>query len=249
MSIRIPQYGQIVSSIFCAMSSNPEKNNAPTLTVWERSWASPAKLAVTGKTYLFNGTNITGINLAARPITKSDDTQAEQIEFKTGTTILTVTEMLISIDTYDKILANNRTYTCYGKDFYRNGDGWFCNLIGVNDQQSDIVIVIRRDSIDHNTMIHAARAHDRIMTSDNNRQLIKKKTFKESNDFQVTIETIGNGENTYTTTKNIDFNNVFLTSSRGNIIEINNTKHVVESKLCVVTRSNEDYVTPYILLN
>lgn len=245
---RLPANGLTVSHDHCVMGSSPIVDGVVN-TLWEKKWENPANRAVTTKNYLLSGNTVTDVRLVLFPVNRegiTDQTAETEIQ---NTTSASIEEMLISIAKGQNVIVNGKTHTVKNKVFSKNGNNWNCALWVKDSQGTDFAL--RTDVIDQNTMIHAAKLSDLIYSAEGKAQVMRIKTFKEvrPNEYEVSAVTTTGGSSTYITTRNIDWNAVFLTAQRGDNILISNRTYTVSHKICDVTRSNEIYVTPYLEAN
>lgn len=231
--VRLPQYGSLVSRNHCIISSTLKA-----ATIWD---LNGNQRVVTVKNYTLNGDTVSDIKLMLWPLDKAHQEGKEEETAEAETSNITIPEMLESLGNGENIIANGVIYNFQRKVFYPSGNTWICALTVKNSSQQELEL--RRDTVDQDTFVRAARLGDIISTTNSP---ITKKTFKsiQANSYSITIES---GGNTYNSSKNIDFNHVFMCSETQNIIIANNKSHIINRKLCDEVPSNNTLVNAYIL--
>ncbi|CAI8912903.1 putative DUF1983 domain-containing protein [Pseudomonas sp. IT-P12] len=232
---RLPANALPVSHDHCVMGSAPELDGV-VHTLWEKNWEVPANRPVTTKYYTLSGNTVTEVKLILSP-------ERELITKE----VFSIQDMLISIAHGQHVIADGTTHFVRNKIFKKEGDKWSCALRVKGWPDFDLITEI----VDQDTMIHTSRYHDVHWGEDDEGSLFINKKFKEvgPNKYEVSVSTTAGGTTTYTTTRDIDWNTVFLTAQHGDSILVDKRIWTVSHKICNVTRSNEIYVTPYLEVN
>ena len=229
---RIPQHGSYVDRDHCIISSTRAT------TIWE---LNRNQRVVTGKIYSLNGDVVSNIQLTTWPLDKAHQEDNKEETEEAETSNISIREMLESLGSGEAIRKNGVTYNFQRKIFSPSGNTWVCALMVKDPNQQELEL--RRDTVDQDTFVRAARLGDIISTTNSP---ITKKTFKstQANSYSITIESAGK---TYNSSKNIDFNHVFMCSEAQNIITASNKSHIINRKLCDEAPSNPTLVNAYIL--
>lgn len=236
MNKQYPENASLVSTTHGMLASTVDRDVLA--TEWRKTWEHPGRWMVTGKTFTLIGNTATNIQLVTWIILDNLNEQKdhpEKTESETASLNLPINEMLISLARNEVIATNGNRYSLLRKEFHKSGDSWQC-VLRVKDSNNNET-ELRRDTIDNETFIHAARAGDIIADTQSN---MSNKTFKEvgTNQYQVSIE--ANGIK-YSSSRIFDFNQLFLTATHRDKIITGNQTLVIVCKLCDAVRSNPDY--------
>jgi hypothetical protein len=232
---RVPRHGSLVRSNHCIISSTLKRS-----TIWTRY--SNQRVVVV-KNYILTANTVTNIKLMLLPLSNAEPEEKGDETKKYEPNSFSIQEMLESLASSENIITNGTTFNLQRKVFHPKGNNWDCALIVKGPDGKELEL--RRDTIDQDTFVRAARLDDIIAPANTP---ITKKTFKstQENSYSIIIESAGK---LYNSRKHIDFNHIFFCSEPGNTIDINNVSSTIVSKLCDEVPSDDTLANAYLIVS